>query len=223
MGLHRLGCTLCLMGNQGIVGTNSRRAQVEEVAQKAERYKLDLIFLCHREKGEATKVMSAAKKTRMELMENEEFREDFRMWYQITIDDIKFLKRQQWQTTYYVLLLQGALVGFFKLVTDNGDASFGLRFILINISWAISAIGLYNLLKFQESAQEYRTRLLRLVKPGLSERFQKALEKDVDNEEKYLSFFKDKHVLIPLMLALCVALGLVCGYFATAAAGLFRN
>ena len=41
------------------------------------------------------------------------------MRWQITIDDIRYIKNRQWTVTYYLLLLFAAIIGFYEVITPE--------------------------------------------------------------------------------------------------------
>jgi hypothetical protein len=68
--------------------------------------------------------------------------EDFRMLYQMLINDIENTKRRQWAVTYYLLLLLGAIIGFSGLIDiEKGWSCSWEKCLLILISTAISVFG----------------------------------------------------------------------------------
>ena len=71
--------------------------------------------------------------------------------FQITIDDIKFGKRQQWATTYYILLTYAAIIGFHNLIKDYlcWNQNLYSLIVLIIIALGINIYGILNIMDTQ--------------------------------------------------------------------------
>ena len=113
--------------------------------------------------------------------------DDFRVWYGITIDDIKFMKRQQWQVTYYVILLLAGIAGLYKLLHSFHELVFlWQKDLLIIVVIAIVAAGTYLLFIFQDSMQRYRKRLKYGILQNLSSSFRSANLKEITEKKKWI-------------------------------------
>ncbi len=101
--------------------------------------------------------------------------EDFRMRYQITMDDIKYIKSRQWVVTYYLLLLFVAIIGFYKIISpEHGTLPCWQRAILFMIPVGIAVLGIWFLYRFQKTLARFRTYLIDGILPNLSENFKNA-------------------------------------------------
>ena len=141
------------------------------------------------------------------MIENKDYKEDikrdFRMRWQITIDDIRYIKNRQWTVTYYLLLLFAAIIGFYEVIIPR-DAILPCwqRVVLFLVAIYIAGIGTYFLREFQKTAARYRKRLVKELTPSLSLEFQKSEEKASQErygegwEEKYTSEKKDRKFTI---------------------------
>jgi hypothetical protein len=106
---------------------------------------------------------------------------DFRMRYQITIEDIKHIKNRQWTVTYYLLLLFAAIIGFYKTVNDPNSVAIAFlwiqRAVLSLIAIAVAVLGhKFFLSNFQETLVRYRSNLVNHIIPELSPEFIKVNE-----------------------------------------------
>ena len=114
---------------------------------------------------------------------NKEFPQDFRMRFQVILDDIKYIKSRQWSVTYYLLLLFAAIIGFSSLL-NHGCLE---RSTLLTIAILVALLGTFYQVDFQTRLFNYRKRLIDKVLPNLSDKFQKT-EKE---PPRYTSWFRD--------------------------------
>lgn len=87
---------------------------------------------------------------------NNETQEDLRLTYSISVDDIRFAKRQQWQITYYALIL---LAGIFYLMTFH-QISFWWEFILRVLMGVIAFSAIVFIIRIENDMVGYRSRML---------------------------------------------------------------
>jgi hypothetical protein len=73
-------------------------------------------------------------------------------YHQTLIDDIKFAKGQQWRLAYYILLLEGAIIGIFKALPKRT----AITIVLFTTVLVVSAFGTLFLFKFQKDLTRYR-------------------------------------------------------------------
>jgi hypothetical protein len=97
--------------------------------------------------------------------------EELRMLYQITVSDLSYFKSQQWNVTYYALLVEGAFVGVGQLLGDG----------LTSVDRTV--IG-----KLQRSIS-VRDRRLVAVRSSLSEAFRRAWSAEHKADEKVPNVF----------------------------------
>jgi len=140
--------------------------------------------------------------------------EDFRMRYSILIDDIKYMKSRQWTVTYYLLVLYGAIVGFYKLMGfDQGKDFCVQKNVLIIMTLLVAVLGTIYQCDFQSRVTRYR-KLLYGVIDHLSEEFRKfeqsALKERFKNAEGYISWWNGFWLFtFPFILMLWIGAGLV--------------
>ncbi len=71
---------------------------------------------------------------------SDDAREAWRLIYQIGVQNIAFLKRQQWAVTNYALLLYAALIAISQLLPTSANNIERLVFTTIVIALAVAAI-----------------------------------------------------------------------------------
>jgi hypothetical protein len=140
---------------------------------------------------------------------------DFRMRYQVTIDDIKYIKTRQWAVTYYLLLLYAAVIGFYKIMKpDHGIIPCWQKVVLYLTIVGIAVFGIFFLNKLEKTLARYRKRLIDDIVPNLSEDFraceEEALRKRFgDNwRDKYTSQYRDffqftLYLILMLLIGAC--------------------
>ncbi len=102
---------------------------------------------------------------------SDDAREDLRLLYQVTTQDLAFFKQQQWSTTNYALLLQAALVGVIQLA--KGAATQSVRIGACVLATAVGIAGVVLLTKLERSIKARRDRLGQ-VRGRLSQEFRDA-------------------------------------------------
>jgi hypothetical protein len=100
---------------------------------------------------------------------NEE--EELRMLYQVTVSDLAYFKTQQWNVTYYALLVEAAFVGVAQLLGKNMTTVDRIILGTLSVVAAISALIVIG--KLQNSI-EVRDSRLDATRRTLSEAFQRA-------------------------------------------------
>jgi hypothetical protein len=126
--------------------------------------------------------------------------QDFRMRYQVLIDDLKSSKTQQWRVVYYVIALFFGIAGFRgQFPVEHPLCDWQKKFLMI-IPWLLSVGGTYMLLRFQRTMQGYREELKYDILPHLSKCFKTVHGKRFDSS--YLSFCKDIELVIGLVIAM---------------------
>jgi len=127
---------------------------------------------------------------------NKEFSQDFRMRYQVIIDDIKYIKNRQWAVTYYLLLLFVAIIGFYKIINPEQVILPWLRCTLFMIAVGVAVFGILFLNGLEKTLARYRKRLIDDILPNLSDRFQeseiKAHKRRFNNNEKWKEKYTKK-------------------------------
>ena len=98
-------------------------------------------------------------------------RADLRLLYEITVSDLAYFKTQQWNVTYYALLLQAGLLGVSKLLMP--PLTLIDKSVLIVLSLLAAGSTLFVLNKLQSSISVRQSRL-DAVRKTFSEEFQRA-------------------------------------------------
>jgi hypothetical protein len=94
--------------------------------------------------------------------------------YQMLIDGIKQTKNQIWLTMYYVLLVYGAIIGFYSLLTVKQCGCF-----LIICALLACVAGLVLIAHYNNLLLDYRGRIDNRIKPKLSEKARNILDNNV--------------------------------------------
>jgi hypothetical protein len=85
---------------------------------------------------------------------------EFRLLYQITSDDIKHTRRQQWAITCYALLLIAAIVGFHDILFHPTSVE---KFISVILAFVIAIAGTLYLIILQETLFKYGNKLMTIT------------------------------------------------------------
>jgi len=140
----------------------------------------------------------------------EQKQEDLRMLYQVLSSQLEFSKNQQWNTTYYGILVLAGIAGYFKLLDEP------------NVVWVIAILAFLALLaaiiptaficKHEESLCKTR-RKYEIISKHLSPTFQHL----VRYPEGYSSARYDAHFWVTLIVSLWFGFFLVLWYLAKGA------
>jgi hypothetical protein len=96
---------------------------------------------------------------------------ELRMLYQITIGDLSYFKTQQWNVTYYALLVQAAFVGVAQILGGGFTLAERIALCVLALIAAISALIVIGKLERSIAVREAR---LAAVRSTFSAAFQKA-------------------------------------------------
>jgi len=137
---------------------------------------------------------------------NRQTGEELRLLYQNTMEEIRFIKRQQWAITNYGLLLLATVAAFYELITDSGSISCGKKSILFAISIGIAVLGTIYQCKFQSSLKYFRNR-----ENKIREKFTKAFRDMIgENPSEYASFsYYLAVIFIPFVTILWIGVFLI--------------
>jgi hypothetical protein len=100
-------------------------------------------------------------------------REDLRVLYQVTSQDLAFFKQQQWSTTNYALLLQASMVGVLQLT--GATTTEWERIAACILATGVGAVGVALVATLERSITARRHRLSK-VRAQLSPEFRDAWE-----------------------------------------------
>lgn len=84
-------------------------------------------------------------------------REELRLLYQITVNDLAYFKTQQWSVTNYALLLFAGVIGVAQLLRPN--VTLADRVVLVGATIAIACSALFVLSRLQKSIRIRQSRL----------------------------------------------------------------
>jgi len=85
---------------------------------------------------------------------------EFRLLYQITADDMKYIRRQQWAITCYTLLLIAAVIGFHDILFHPAPLE---KVILVILAFMIAIAGTLYLITLQRKLSEYGNKLVAMM------------------------------------------------------------
>ena len=85
---------------------------------------------------------------------------ELRLLYSLTIDDIRYAKRLQWNLVYYSLLTLGGILAIYKYISSSLEVSHLMKIILLLISITVSSLGIIYIGNLQKSLAKYRERLI---------------------------------------------------------------
>jgi len=100
-------------------------------------------------------------KTRIMRLQTDINREELRLLYQVSINDIAFFKRNQWSATNYTLAIHAAVILISYQILKSPLDTLQL-WVLIVLAWSASVGGLAVVWELQESIRGRRTRLRRV-------------------------------------------------------------
>lgn len=115
---------------------------------------------------------------------------EFRLLYQITASEIKYIKCLQWAITCYALLLIAAIVGFHDILFHPTPFE---KFLVVFIAFLIAIAGTLYLINLQKTLSVYRSKLTTITSQ-FSESFREGL---VEFHPDYSSF---RYYLLAMIL-----------------------
>ena len=145
------------------------------------------------------KAMSGPKSSDQEAAE-------FRLLYRVTTDDIKHVRRQQWTTTCYALLLIAGILGFHDLLFHPSPVE---RIVSVFLSFVIAIAGSLYMITLQKTLSTYRRKLIKIT-DHFSEVSRETL---LDSQPDYGSFrYHFYTMVLPFILAMFVAASFVAWF-----------
>jgi len=112
--------------------------------------------------------------------------EEIRVLYQVTVSDLSYFKSQQWNVTYYALLVEASLVGIAQLLDSKVRTSDRVVLAILSILAAISA--LYVIAKLQRSISVRQSRL-DAARQLMTDVFKRAWSAEYKDDEKVPNIF----------------------------------
>jgi hypothetical protein len=109
---------------------------------------------------------SATRKTEDAFLDTEKKDAELRTLLDICIEDIRFFKKQQWNTVYLTLVAFAALVGFVLALSYDYDVTLGhgLKMFLTLVNIVIAIFGMYFLQDHSHAIEKARQRKLDIRK-----------------------------------------------------------
>jgi len=127
-------------------------------------------------------------------------RDDLRLLYQISVNDLTYFKTQQWSVTNYTLLLYAGVVGVAQMLKPG--LSVADRYVLVVLTVIVAAAVLGILTKLQKSVNVRQLRL-DAVRTKMSDAFHFAWSTEDKGREVF-------HAIYSLRVAVLGGAGLVC-------------
>ena len=112
--------------------------------------------------------------------------EDLRMLYRITVGDLSYFKTQQWNVTYYALLVEAAFVGVGQVL---GHRITMLDRVVLCVLAVISALSVWYVIGKLQRSIEVRDSRLEATRRELSEAFHLAWSAQHKADEKVPNVF----------------------------------
>jgi hypothetical protein len=135
-------------------------------------------------------------------MANSREQEEYRMYFQILIDDIRFSKKQQWKTIYLTLVAIGAILGIFLAVESKANflcqhlpiVYITPKSFLTIICIIVAGVGIMYIGRYCWDIQRYRYLSMRILRTKFSKGLRNILNKDPDwytlNKSKFIKFLR---------------------------------
>lgn len=155
-------------------------------------------------------------------MPNSKEEEEYRMFFQILIDDIRYSKQQQWNTIYLTLIAIGAILGVFLAIQEKANClsqSPSFRYFLIGVCVVISSSGILYIKKYYGDIGRYRYKSRLIFREKFSDRMWDIAKEGPDAKKdpewysqqrcEFLWFVIPFSILIGL--ALILVIWVVCG------------
>lgn len=131
---------------------------------------------------------------------SEKARTELSLFFQDSVDNIRFLKKQQWMVTNYVILLYVTIFG----IHNHIDATFCEKYLLLTVAFSILLSGIYLIFKLHKSIVGFRMRL-KEIRKNFDEESIKAWK--AHNKPQHTSFWYN--IEISLFLSGILLLGMI--------------
>jgi membrane protein YdbS with pleckstrin-like domain len=124
---------------------------------------------------------------------------EFRLLYQITADDMKYIRRQQWAITCYTLLLIAAVIGFHDILFHPAPLE---KVILVILAFMIAIAGTLYLITLQRKLSEYGNKLVAMM-DNFSEVYRETFMEPLPDYTGRRYYFRT--IVLPFILVMFVA------------------
>lgn len=111
--------------------------------------------------------------------------EELKLLYQVSVSDLAFFKKQQWNVANYTLLLYAALVGIAQLLRPSSTCYAELLISLL--ATVVFVVAVWVLWQLKRSIEVRRERL-RKIRADFTERFNKAWQSDKITNDALILF-----------------------------------
>jgi hypothetical protein len=127
-------------------------------------------------------------------------------YYQILIDDVKYAKSQQWQVSYYVMILLAAIIGLSKVLPQK----IAVKIVLFIAAFLLATIGTYILLRFQKDLRRYRENIAKIRNVFPDDLKEIATYKPAEDKSYYVNIL---YILIGTIWVSVLFVGWVIGFW----------
>ncbi len=121
-----------------------------------------------------------------------------RLLFQITAEDIRYIRRKQWAITCYALLLIGAIVGFHDVLFHPTPFE---KFILVAIAFVIAIAGTLYLITLQKTLSKCQDKLT-TISNRFSEFFRQGLLDPPSDHSSFRYYFLT--LILPFILVIFI-------------------
>jgi len=123
---------------------------------------------------------------------------ELRLLYRIIADDIKYVRRQQWAITCYVLLLIASIVGFHDILFHPTPIE---KFILVTIAFLVAIAGTLYIVTLQETLSKYRGKLM-IITDHFSEACRETLSEPTTDFSSFRYYFFT--IILPFIVVMFI-------------------
>jgi len=141
---------------------------------------------------------------------NNEFHEECQSQWKVSVEDLRFAKRQQWLIGFYGFLIQAAILNFIHfflidgiILTDNEKWIFSIASIIAFL------ISIMLLVKYQNVKITCR-KVIRTVEKEFSKQFQHLFSKYYP--DNYLSFWYESLIFFIIIFGLFISMSSILWY-----------
>jgi len=127
---------------------------------------------------------------------SEQGMKDFRMAYRVTMNEIHFLKQQQWRVTTFVFFLLAVLAACYRFVdSSQGTVTVLEIWALIMLAFLLSGMGCLLLYDFQKKIRYHWMRIRDAILPSLSGDYREMEAEQTENQGRYAYTLKYESML----------------------------
>lgn len=111
-----------------------------------------------------------------------------RLVYRNQTDGIEAVKKRQWLTTNYILLIFAAIIGYLNLFIDQTNANIDTAFflLLLFLTFSLSWVGIYHLVDMHLVLTKYRMKMFNI---GKRYSFVKEIDMIGDSDANFYKYY----------------------------------